>query len=332
MKHWRLICLFCISACEAFNPPAAVADQARGAISHIVNCEFDAAFAVADSLCIRRPDDPMGPLVRLLALGLRDLDAGRVVDSAGFLNAYTQVLARAASAASGDSSYVLTIAGFARATYASFYLHQNKYFAALGSGLDAIEALRTAQRIDSANHDADFFLGLYEYAKSELKRKLWMVMFWYPGDRQAGIRRLENAARRGLIVGSASRMALIDIYIKEKRYEDARRALALMRTEFPDSRFIRWSEARYYESRGRGARAAEIYRLLWASYRDTPHGAYNSLVCGRNYLQALAEAGRSKDIAVAGELILSAAHPSDNEQRRIYEDIQKMVKKYDSAH
>jgi tetratricopeptide (TPR) repeat protein len=227
---------------------------------------------------------------------------------------------------------VLTIAGFARATHASFYLHQNRYFAALGSGLDAIEALRTAQRIDSANYDADFFLGLYEYAKSELKRKLWMVMFWYPGDRQAGIRRLENAARRGRVVGSASRMALIDIYVKEKRFEDARHTIARMRTEFPDSRFIRWSEARFYESLGRGARAADIYRLLWASYRDTPHGAYNSLVCGLKYLETLAGAGRSEEIAAAGERILSAANPGDDDQRRVYEEIQKMVKKHGPAH
>ncbi len=316
---------FAAATVGALELEGRMVEPANRALAGIIDCKFATAMALADSLSQAEEEDPIGPLIRLLAIGLRDLDAGKVIDSAAFMASYRQTLERIEPDSLERSSYALTMSGFAHASYAAFYLNQEKYLGALGVGLDAIKALNRARELDSLNYDVDFFLGLYDYARLELKRKLWMVLFWYPGNKREGIRKLERAASRACITADASRMALVDIYIKEKRYGKARRLLDTMLVAFPQSRFIRWSLARYYEATGRQDMAAETYGALSLSYRRAAHGMYNSLVTGRKQVEALLDENREAEARSAAQTLLQECAPDGPREQQAYAQLKKLV-------
>jgi len=260
-------------------------------VCRIINCEFDSAFQIADSFSSADTTDPVGPLLRLLVCGMRDLDFDRTIDSAGFLNTYRTTVKRIAGyeETHGRSSYTMTLAGFANATHAAYYLRQKKYVAAVGTGLDAMKLLHEAKAADSANYDVDLFLGLYEYGKAELRRRLWMVLFWYGGDKHQGIERLRQCAGRARFAGPAARLSLADIYINENRLDSARAVIDELRREYPASRFILWSRAKYLLAAGQRRAAAGVYGELSDSYAAAAYGTYNSLATRRRQIELLCE-------------------------------------------
>jgi tetratricopeptide (TPR) repeat protein len=262
-------------------------------VRNVVNCEFDSAFRIADSFYIADNTDPTGPLLRLLIYGMRDLDYDRHIDTAGFVATYRQTIETIGlwEQRFGRSSYSMTLAGFANATHATYYLRQKRYFSAIGTGLDGLKLLHEAKAADSANMDADFFLGLYDYAKAELRKRLWMVLFWYGGDKQQGIERLRRCADSAQIAAPAARMSLADIYIEEKQYEQARITLDTLLAQYPRSRFIKWTYAKYFMATGNNSAAAGVYGELSELYAASPHGTFNSLHTRQLQIRLLCESG-----------------------------------------
>ncbi len=253
---------------------------------------------IADSLSQGDNAQPMGPILRLLALGMRDLDYDRLLDTAGFLDAYRRSIKAIAryEEEHGRSSYSMTLAGFANATHAAYYLHQSRYFAAIGTGLDALRMLNEAQAADSSNHDVDFFLGLYDYGKAELRKRLWMVLFWYGGDKQQGIARLKRCIDQGQIAVPAAKMSLADIYVREGQFDEARKTLDELLASFPHSRFILWTEVKYFLAREQLAQAARVYGMLADSYALSPMGTINSLITRRKQIESLCKAGKHAEV------------------------------------
>ncbi|MFP4416961.1 MAG: tetratricopeptide repeat protein [Chitinispirillaceae bacterium] len=267
-----------------------------------MNCQFESALALSDTVISRRTDEPVGYVMKLMAIGLRDLDYDMIMDSTLFEQTYLSCMKILNSAQNKGrpGSYFFTMRGFANASYATYYLRQEKYFKAMSTGLDAMKDLKKAKKIDPQNYDADFFLGLYEYAKSELRKKLWMVLFWYPGDKMEGIRKLETAAEKGTIVADAAQMALIDIYTEEKRWDDAVETTNSLLERFPDSRFVLWSKARYFESRKKFKKAADVYASLAKSYERHHRGGHNAIVTSMHRLDQFELIGdRAKTLQAA---------------------------------
>jgi tetratricopeptide (TPR) repeat protein len=275
-------------------------------VRHVVNCEFDTAFRITDSLVRADKTDPMGPLLRLFAYGMEHIDFDQMLDSADFFATYESAVKKIAAFEEkhGRSSHTMTLAGMANATHSAFFLRQKRYFKAIGTGLDALRMLHDAKKADSTNYDVDFFLGLYDYAKAELRRRLWMVLFWYGGDKEDGIRRLKDCIAHGSIAPLAAKMSLADIYINEKRYELARTAIDELLADFPESRFIMWTDAKYYVALKKYSKAAGVYARLSESYSSEKHGTFNSLNTYHRYILMLCKAGRRDEARAAAKKIL----------------------------
>jgi hypothetical protein len=318
-----LVLLFAIPG-RSLTVDAPLKATARQAIGQMIGSDYPAAFRLADSLVKADPDEPMGHVLRLLTFGLRMIDYDEFLDSAGFLSTYSQAITslNAYERRHGPSSYSLTMAGFAKAIHASFYLQQKRYLSALNTGMDALKLLDEAKTSDAANVDVDFFLGMYDYARAELRRKLWMVMFWYPGDKQQGRKRLEACGRDAEIAGDAARLALIDIYIQEERFAQAVELIAGMRQRYPQSRFVAWGQARYCLARKEFDAAAARFNQLALSYEADRLAGFNALTTRRQQIECLLKSGRSQEARQIGAAVLSRAAP---QRRREIQEREKIV-------
>lgn len=286
-----LIVFGLVATTPAYSIPfVSVVERANAAM---IACRFDEALAVADSLTSAHPDDPLPLLLSLSALGLRDLDVEVSTASRQFESTCSLTVRKidALELRSGVSSYSKTIRGLALAALTSHYLRQNRYLNAVGSGLDALGLLRQARALDSANADVDFFFGLYNCAKGDLKKKFWWVLFWYPGGEREGIEQLENCAQNGILAKEAAQLSLADAYVRARRFDEAGEALEKLEKAYPGSRFVWWAQARYLEALGSNRDAARLYGLLSGAYRSVDNGVYNALVTGCSQARLLLEAG-----------------------------------------
>ncbi|MBD3394086.1 MAG: hypothetical protein GF418_00530 [Chitinivibrionales bacterium] len=314
----------------AFELPAGMKQCTDRFVRHVIECDFDSAFHIADSLKRADAREPLGPLLRLLAHGMRDLDYDRQIDTAGFLEAHRVSVKRIREYenAHGKTSYTMTLAAFANATHAAYYLRQKRYFAAIGTGLDAVELLHEAKKADSTNYDVDFFLGLYDYAKAELRRHLWMILFWYGGSKAEGIERLKQCIAGARMAGPAAKLSLADIYIQEKDYGKARAVIDELLAAYPKSRFILWTHAKYLMAIERFDAAADVYGALSASYAASRRGEYNALATRRRQIETMCAAGNAPGAGRLAKKTLSGA--CRKKQWRDHEEcaeIRKMLKR-----
>ena len=305
--------------------PAAKA-ATDSAIAAMMTGRFSRAFAVVDS---QGNADPLAPVLKLFVIAMRELDFERTLDSTGFEQSYKTALGEIDKyeKSHGRSSYTLTLSGYARATYASYNLRKKRYGAAVKIGLNALDLLKQSKQLDSADHDADFFLGLYEYARGELKKRLWWVLFWYGGDKEHGIELLEACGHADGISAVAARLALSDIYIQAGSFEKALGILDGLDAAFAGSRFVDWQRVNYLEARKDYRRAAVVCTRLRRSYRDTPEGGYNALATGYRAAQNLKRDGQSGAAFDLCRTLLSECAPTPPGAEELCREIRRLMEK-----
>jgi tetratricopeptide (TPR) repeat protein len=205
--------------------------------------------------------------------------------------------------------------GFNKSAYASFCLNESRYIQAVSVGMEALDLLKGARKGNPMSVDIDFFLGLYECARAELRQRLWWILFWYPGSTQQGIARLQHSARNGRVTRWSSSIALVDIYLNEKRYTDAARQLELLQNRFASSRFVLWAQTRYFTAKDQPLAAAEVFETLSLSYRGVPYGLYNAFLTGMEAAQHYANAGKYDEAVQLCEGLLSSAEQQTFHER-----------------
>jgi len=282
---------------QTLSAPVVPADHRHiidSAVINILNCRFDDALTLTDKAYQNSSADQNGikavaAVLHTAALGMRDVDLDTVFDADAFAASYD----RAKTAVDeyehrgGVSSYSLTLRGFSLAVHAVFHIRRGSYLAAASTGFDAIKAMKEARGLDSANTEVNFFLGLYDYARADLRKRFWWALFWYPGDKESGIRHLEAGAgmegttdgsNGAAITGIACALALSDIYLKEKAPQRSRNIIYRLGRELPNSRFVMWAEAKYREDQGMYGQAAKTFGRLADSYEKEAGGDYNAAV------------------------------------------------------
>jgi len=273
------IFLLCVATLHGFTLQGQPLETTRYVADCIINNQYSEAISTID----KQPDsqkDPLYTVLKLAAIGMRDVDFDKTIDSALFLTTYQD----ADRAIKGHilkngqpTSYSNMLSGMTKAIHASYYLRQKKYVAAMQNGFDAIELMEKAQAADSLNYEVDFFLGLYEFIRSELRTKLWWVLFWYPGSREEGIFRVERCAEHAFITKNAAKLSLSDMYLQDKKSDKAALIITQLKESFPKSRFVMWAEVKYLEYEKKYLKAAQIYDTLSKSYAKEAFGEYNSL-------------------------------------------------------
>ncbi len=294
---------------QAFSFPQKEQQLTVKVVNYIINNHYDSAFTAIHRFP-QSSGDPLPALLHLAVLGMRDVDFEQIIDSTRFLKSYDSASALLAAWESqkGKSSYTRMLSGMCKAIYAAFYIRQKRYVNAMKNGFSALDDLREAQELDSTNYEVDFFLGLYEYARAELRSRLWWVLFWYPGNRERGIEKVRRCAENAILTGDAAMLSLCDMYIQEKQSEDALKYLNILKKDHPSSRFVLWAEVKYLESRENFSAAAKKYGHLSTLYAHEQYGTFNTLTTAIKQATMLHKSGNNSEaITICNKLLHSNA-------------------------
>jgi hypothetical protein len=112
---------------------------------------------------------------------------------------------------------------------------EHKYMAALRTGSSAVEQHRKVLKLSPEFYDAQLTIGLQDYVIGSLPlpAKMLAGTVGVHGSRKRGIRELEQVARAGHSARDVARMLLIELYKREKRWDDAIATARKLSDEFP---------------------------------------------------------------------------------------------------
>jgi Flp pilus assembly protein TadD len=158
-----------------------------------------------------------------------------------------------------DAHYQLGAAIGLRASYSATV--EGSVMAAFRAAREAYDEEETALDLQPQRKDAGLIVGTYRYIVATLALPLRMVAYvaGFGGGKEKGIRQIEDAATYGGENQTEARFALILLYNREKRYDDALKVLAALREQYPRNRLV-WLESG--STALRAGRAAEADRFL----------------------------------------------------------------------
>jgi tetratricopeptide (TPR) repeat protein len=132
---------------------------------------------------------------------------------------------------------------------------------AFRSARGAFDAHERVLELDPSRHDAGLIVGTYRYLVAALSLPLrWAAyIVGFGGGRERGIELVERAANYPGDNQSDARVALVLLYNRERRYDDALEQLSALRTRFPGNRLL-WLETG--STLLRAGRSAEAERVL----------------------------------------------------------------------
>ena len=137
-----------------------------------------------------------------------------------------------------------------------------------GSAMGAFRAAREAYNeheqvlaLDPRRKDAGLIVGTYRYIVSALALPVrWMAyIVGFGGDKEKGLKMIEDAVAYGGDNEEDARFALILLYNRERRYDDAMKVIEILRTKYPRNRLM-WLEAA--STLLRAGRAADADRYV----------------------------------------------------------------------
>jgi Tetratricopeptide repeat len=100
---------------------------------------------------------------------------------------------------------------------------ERKFMRALRSGSDSVEHHRQLLKLAPEFHDAELTIGLYDYiiGSLPLPSKILVGSMGIRGSKKRGLGTLEKVSREGHRSRDLARVLLVDIYKREKRWDDA---------------------------------------------------------------------------------------------------------------
>jgi tetratricopeptide (TPR) repeat protein len=137
----------------------------------------------------------------------------------------------------------------------------NSVVSAFRAAKGAYEEHEKVLELDANRKDAGLIVGTYRYIVATLSLPLrWMAyVAGFGGDKDKGLRLVEDAASYSGDNQDDARFALLLLYNREKRYDDALKLLATLRERFPRNRMM-WLESG--STSLRAGRAADAERYL----------------------------------------------------------------------
>lgn len=215
----------------------------------LINCEFDNAYAYSDSLLKKNPEEPLFYYLPLASIGLKTLDFDEVLDRKKFEKIYEAGLAKVDSMLSFEpnNSDLQMLKGFLMSSNAAYLLAAKEYISGVRDGKKSLEILKAAHACDTSNYDAEYYLGFYDYAQAELRRRLGPIGIFtgLPKNSAEGIAALENCVKNARFMNYAAEMALVDIYVRENELEKTAELLPPLLLKYHESRFLLWTKMRW---------------------------------------------------------------------------------------
>jgi tetratricopeptide (TPR) repeat protein len=149
---------------------------------------------------------------------------------------------RCRTSGGADAHFQLGSAYGYQATYAATI--EGSLFGTLRSARRAYAEHERVLELDPTRKDAGLIVGMYRYAIASLSlpSRLMARMAGFSGGRERGLRMVEEAAAYPSDVQTNARFALIVIYNREGRFDDALRVVAELQRQYPRNRLL-WLEA-----------------------------------------------------------------------------------------
>ena len=112
---------------------------------------------------------------------------------------------------------------------------ERKFMPAFRSGQDSVEHHRAVLRLAPDFHDAELTIGLMNYVVGSLPlpAKMIAATMGVRGSKKRGLENLERVAKEGKWARDLSRMMLIDLYKREKRFADAAEMARQLAEKYP---------------------------------------------------------------------------------------------------
>ena len=158
-----------------------------------------------------------------------------------------------------DAHYQLGAAVGLRASYTATV--EGSVLGAFRAAREAYEEEEKVLDLQPQRKDAGLIVGTYRYIVATLALPLRVVAYvaGFGGGKEKGIAQIEEAAAYGGDNRTEARFALILLYNREKRYDDALKQLAALRERYPRNRLV-WLESG--STSLRAGRPADAERFL----------------------------------------------------------------------
>jgi tetratricopeptide (TPR) repeat protein len=183
-----------------------------------------------------------------------------------------------------------------KGTYEARY---ERWITAFRYGWKGVSVLLDLEKTGYGIPDIYYGIGSYTYWRSALIKQLW----WMPGiedKRTIGIDQLYKVRKDGVYSKTWASIALIDILINEKRFEEALKISDEELKQYPECLIFLWGRARALAGLERNDQAVALCRqLILKTEHDEPDNHYNTtlyhLCCARillkekKHVQAISE-------------------------------------------
>lgn len=158
-----------------------------------------------------------------------------------------------------DAHFQVGAAVGLRASYSATV--EGRVMGAFRAAREAYDEHETVLQLDPRRKDAGLIVGTYRYIVAALALPLrWMAyVVGFGGDKDKGLRMIEEAAAYPGDNQEDARFALILLYNREKRYDDALKQLTILRDRYPRNRLV-WLEMGSTDLRA--GRPADAERVL----------------------------------------------------------------------
>ncbi len=243
-------------------------------INHLYDLEFDEAEKQFSKIITEKPDHPAGyfymAMVTWSRLSVGFWTAENLKEYVERIDQTISVARKGIEKDAKDSRSYFYLGG-ALGFKGRFELMQQKWFSSYNLAYDAIQALKTCQKLDPHNKDVLLGLGIYDYYTAKLSGvlKFLTYLFLHKGDKEEGLRKLHVAANEAIYSGLEAKSMLIHIYLYLE--EDFYKALPFiqdLRTKFKKNPRYPFFEGLVYIRQERDAGYKEVVDFLRAESRE----------------------------------------------------------------
>lgn len=155
-----------------------------------------------------------------------------------------------------DAHYQVGLAAGLRASYSATV--DGSLLGAFRAAREAYESHERVIALDATRKDAALIVGIYRYVVATLMLPLRLAAYvaGFGGGKEKGLQLVEEAAAYPGDSQTDARFALVLLYNRERRYDDALKQLAILRDRYPRNRLV-WLETGATNLRAGHARDAE---------------------------------------------------------------------------
>jgi tetratricopeptide (TPR) repeat protein len=138
---------------------------------------------------------------------------------------------------------------------------EGKLMAGFRAARRSYNVQETVLELDPKRREAGLIVGTYRYIVSTLSFPMRMMAYvaGFGGDKDRGLKMIEETAAAGGENRTDAQFALVLLYNRERRYDDAMKVLAELRRRYPRNRLVLLEAG---ASATRGNKAAEAEALL----------------------------------------------------------------------